>query len=422
MSDSRLDEPSADVIALTRLIWQSFRGPDNWPTIRDIDRAADRHLDRDLASIVTELPRWWLWPDLSRNFDRLPLDTEIFLTIESISELAETRPIGEATFRIIKEIVAIEASFEPEESGQDLVVYSYSLARHLNLSPATVSALPVIGDFIVHDFQGIWRGMSRTPEGDWNLTVDERGIRGYREINSLDELIAANIAFRETPVLPSRVRSDASLHEEAAREDADSAVRATDDASDPTYVFLVHGRNMRAREAMVQFLESLGLTPLDVQRDLVPLTGEASPPILDAIIQGFRIAKAVVILLTPDEESRLRAELADGEDETRLVFQSRPNVYFEAGYAFSSHPDRTVLVELGRTNRLSDIANLLAVPMDNSEYSRLLLMERLAIAGCSPKTSSDAWKSAGDFDAAIAFVSPDGEFAMGVSPTSDSNE
>ncbi len=64
----------------------------------------------------------------------------------------------------------------------------------------------------------------------------------------------------------------------------------------------------------------------------------------------------MVALFTGDDEAHLRAALLgpDEEQET-LTPQPRPNVLFEAGMAFGLHPDRVVLVEVGRLRGLSDL-------------------------------------------------------------------
>lgn len=240
--------------------------------------------------------------------------------------------------------------------------------------------------------------------------MDERGARPYRGLNSLDELINVVSGIRQTEELAMRQHfasfQPIELEEDEVKEvvlqpDVGAEAVVHKDNSDPKNVFLVHGRNENAKEAMVKFLQAIGLKPLDIERDLVPLTRSASPSILDVIIEGFKVAKAVVVLLTPDEESRLREPFANAAADRALVLQARPNVYFEAGYAFHSHPARTVLIEVGHTQRLSDISNLLAVPMNNSELARDAVIQRLTIAGCVVDIQNDDWKTAGDFEAAV---------------------
>ena len=64
---------------------------------------------------------------------------------------------------------------------------------------------------------------------------------------------------------------------------------------------------------MFEFLRSLGLEPLDWDK-LLAATGEASPYIGDVLAAGFPMAQAVVVLLTPDDEARVRPAFADRRD------------------------------------------------------------------------------------------------------------
>ena len=80
-------------------------------------------------------------------------------------------------------------------------------------------------------------------------------------------------------------------------------------------------------------LSSLDLHPLDWNELLV---GVSMPDTLDIIEKGFSKAQAFVVLMTPDDEARLREHLLaddDPVDEKELTPQVRPNVLFEAGMA-----------------------------------------------------------------------------------------
>lgn len=423
MTDVVTNGERSDVERLIDLIWRSYNANGLWPTWRDVDRVADREIHRDLIELSLELPRWWLWPDLSRQPVAYPQDTDVKLTLLSVDRVDGGRAIVELAAKVVHEIVAAADLFEPTTPGQDLVIASSDLATVMNLRPGQLTQLAVVGTFFSNnDLPGIWRGLGSAHEG-WTLVVDERGVRRYRVVNSAESLLRLVAQMREEDekALGRHLVSLDAFEPDSTEVSAGPAVGSgpeldvepsavgtsvtpvtpgSEREPDSSCVFLVHGRNMRAKRAMVDFLASIGLKALDLQRDLVTLTGSASPTTLETIVEGFKVARAVVVLFTPDEDSTLRAEFAETTEESATVAQARPNVYFEAGYAFHSHPKRTVLVELGRTRRLSDIADHLAVPMDDSEYSRELVVERLRIAGCKIILSDD-WSKAGDFRGAL---------------------
>jgi len=165
-------------------------------------------------------------------------------------------------------------------------------------------------------------------------------------------------------------------------------------------VFVVHGRNDVAKREMFTFLWSIGLAP-EEWIQAIELTGEASPFIGDVLNAAFSIAQAVVILLTGDDEARLRSEYQDeddSDDEKNLTPQVRQNVLFEAGMAFGLQPKRTVLVELGKVRPFSDVSGRHVVKLSNKTEKRLELAQKLKNAGCAVDLSGDAWVNAGNFN------------------------
>ena len=167
---------------------------------------------------------------------------------------------------------------------------------------------------------------------------------------------------------------------------------------DTRSVFVVHGRNEPARRAMFAFLRSIDLKPIEWSR-AVELTEKASPYIGEVLDAAFSNAQAVVVLMTPDEVAYLQPTYGHGDDdtETRPATQARPNVLFEAGMALGRHPNRTVLVELGRVRPFSDVAGRHAVRLSNDSAARQELANRLRIAGCPVDTQGTEWHDTGDF-------------------------
>lgn len=169
-------------------------------------------------------------------------------------------------------------------------------------------------------------------------------------------------------------------------------------ASGGTKVFVIHGRDSRLRNGMFTFLRSIGLEPIE-WIEAVMLTGKSAPYIGEVLNSAFSHAQSVVVMLTGDDEARLRTELREVREpsyETELTPQARPNVLFEAGMAMAYNPDRTVLVEFGQLRPFSDIGGRHTVKMDGSTEKRQELAGRLQKAGCAVKMTGTDWHRAGD--------------------------
>jgi hypothetical protein len=162
-------------------------------------------------------------------------------------------------------------------------------------------------------------------------------------------------------------------------------------------VFVVHGRNTVARDGMFDFLRSIDLHPIDWS-EAVRLTGKGSPYIGEVLDAAFAEARAVVVLMTPDEVAYLRNEYAYRPDESDLQpsGQPRPNVLFEAGMALGRHPDRTIMVQLGELREFSDVAGRHAIRCSGGAADRQEIAARLETAGCRIDLSGESWMTAGD--------------------------
>ena len=180
-------------------------------------------------------------------------------------------------------------------------------------------------------------------------------------------------------------------------------------AEDAREVFVVHGRNSAARDALFEFLRAIDLHPLEWS-EAVRSTGKASPYVGDILDAAFSRAHAVIVLFTPDDEARLKEPFRADDDpphETQLTGQARPNVLFESGMAMARDQDRTVLVELGTLRWFSDIGGRHTVRLDDTSQRRQDLAQRLAAAGCPVNLVGTDWHTAGDFETAIPQESSD---------------
>ena len=188
--------------------------------------------------------------------------------------------------------------------------------------------------------------------------------------------------------------------------EAEAATQAFQQPRPPTnarVVFVVHGRNEKAREAIFAFLRAIGLHPLEWS-EAVQSAGKASPYTGEILDAAFSKAHAVVVLFTPDDEARLREPFrkkSDPSHETELTGQARPNVLFEAGMAMGRYPDRTVLVELGNLRPFSDLGGRHTIRLDNSSQRRQDLAQRLQAASCPVNLTGTDWYTTGDFEVAV---------------------
>jgi len=178
--------------------------------------------------------------------------------------------------------------------------------------------------------------------------------------------------------------------------DTSSASRV---ANDPTKVFLVHGRNTELLEQLCLYLTSMGLSPVEWNQAIAK-TQKGTPNIAEILDAAFNEAQAVIVLLTGDDEAKLRHEFLKDDDppyEQQPTPQSRPNVLFESGMAMGRYPSRTVLVQIGGHRPFSDIAGKHITHLDNTAEKRHELATKLSNAGCKVDTSGTRWLKAGDF-------------------------
>ncbi|MGD0765411.1 MAG: nucleotide-binding protein [Dehalococcoidia bacterium] len=180
---------------------------------------------------------------------------------------------------------------------------------------------------------------------------------------------------------------------------------------DKSTVWVVHGRNLKARDAMFDFLHTIGLKALEWNQ-AVQATGKPTPYVGEILDSAFNQAQAVVVLMTPDDEAKLRDSLQQPDDpphEKKLTGQARPNVLFEAGMAMGRHVNRTVLVGLGTLRPFSDIGGRHVIRLDNSGQRRQELAYRLKTAGCPVDLTGTAWHTAGDFSIPEEVVEPEAQ-------------
>lgn len=175
-------------------------------------------------------------------------------------------------------------------------------------------------------------------------------------------------------------------------------VPATEQPRDPRKVAVMHGRDLRARQWMYDWLRRIGLEPLEWSH-LIALTGQGTPYSGEAVRAAFSRAQAVVVLFTPDEIGVLHPELSsdDGSGDDGGA-QPRLNVILEAGMALQSHQDQTVLVEIGLTREISDLGGRNTVRLTGAASGLNALANRLENAGCPVNRTGSDWLETDDLE------------------------
>lgn len=186
----------------------------------------------------------------------------------------------------------------------------------------------------------------------------------------------------------------------AATPAAQNTAASTVSANTSHSVFVVHGRDMRPVEVLRTYLGFLGLRVMPWS-EAVSLTGKTQPHTYDIVKAGIEHSAAVIVIFSPDDEAKVRNDLAKGPDDPDLKprGQARQNVTLEAGLAFGIAADKTIFVKSAPTREISDIDGFNWVKLDGEFDSRRDLKKRLEAAGAALRPMDDnlADKSAGPF-------------------------
>lgn len=168
---------------------------------------------------------------------------------------------------------------------------------------------------------------------------------------------------------------------------------------DKRRVFVIHGRDIKLRDSLFDFLGSIGLSPIEWSQ-AIAATKKGTPDISQILDSAFNEAQALVVLLTGDDIAQLHQEFLHKNDpfyERELTLQARANVLFEAGMAMGRYPERTVLVQIGKLRPWSDIGGKHITYLDNSVEKRQELVIKLKNVGCEVDISGQRWFKVGDF-------------------------
>lgn len=330
------------------------------------------------------------------------VEHDIVVVGQRRDEIAVHKYLGEQTLYDMAECLAFDEQSLRRLCREDML--SFAVAQHESLGARQSWTLR---DFFAQGFQRLPYGQTLGQRVRDDLIAEERlgeppsseydGTETYLAPSLYDDTVSRT--ERGIQVWRDRLVEFGRRKKWIPEEPAMAEKRVNAIEADQRRVFVVHGRDERLRESLFQFLRALGLDPIEWEA-AVSETGRASPHIGDVLEEAFGAAQAVVVLLTGDDEARMRKRYQsdnDPEHETELTPQPRANVLFEAGMAFGKHPARTVLVQFGDIRPFSDIAGRHVVRFTGSPEDRNKLATRLRTAGCPVNTSGQDWLQVGEF-------------------------
>ncbi|MCK1515850.1 nucleotide-binding protein [Bradyrhizobium sp. 190] len=207
------------------------------------------------------------------------------------------------------------------------------------------------------------------------LLASENGV-SIQRFASEDQLAILRGAPRAAPV-QSAAEPAPSAKKSSPPPRRPLAIRTTKDNS----IFVVHGRDAKLNEDMFGFLRAIGLNPKEWSQAIKDAKG-ANPNVGQVINNAMKQAQGVLVMFSPDEDAKLKSKFCGVKDKKKgldkLDGQARPNVLFEAGLALGAHPDKTLLVQVGDTRDISDIAGMHLINLSDEPSSRKELAQRLA--------------------------------------------
>ena len=364
---AQLESWASENHELPELAWDSLQKSEGWPNARLLNRTHFKTKRQDYWELARTMP-----PQLGR----LDLQSDrVLLTPLALSFVPPAWDLVQAFVNLVR--LAVER-FEDPDLESTISEGEFASALHVDQATASLlTELALIDSWVLQPAGG------NPGDGNFQVRANDTSVFKVADVSTFQDYTDAqfNTWFPDPEPL-----------EEAPRPPLPQA--------DAAVVMVVHGRDMKARDDLFNLLRAMGLRPIEWD-DAVRATGSATPYTGDAVDAAFRIAQAAVVLCTPDEEVRLRENLRNPAQsgEAEAAWQPRPNVFFEGGIAFTTHPNRTVVLELGNVRIASDLLGRNTVRIGPGPEWRQTLAERLRTAGCAVDTSSTDWLTVGDFAA-----------------------
>jgi hypothetical protein len=115
-------------------------------------------------------------------------DHQLRLTLRGLEFVSGAQDLLHLYVEVVAEIASRADDFHPADATEYLKVTSFEMARVLGLAPSD-TRVSALFSLLRDGLPGFCRGMGGGPDG-WEVTVNERIARQYRDVGSIDELIA----------------------------------------------------------------------------------------------------------------------------------------------------------------------------------------------------------------------------------------
>ena len=229
------------------------------------------------------------------------------------------------------------------------------------------------------------------------IVAREAGVNFLRFASAEDLAAMQRIKSHVEPQPNVNVPASAGAAVQPFRKPRGTVAKASKKKQDS--VFVVHGRDAKARKELSAFLRSLHVDVMEWNKAMA-LTKKASPYIGEVIDAAFERVQAIVVMLTPDDEAKLKDAFIGKDEEAfekKLTGQPRQNVLLEAGMALGKYKPTTILVQIGKIRPMSDISGVHVTHLIGTAASRQQLIGKLRTAGVKLDSTGDDWLTAGDF-------------------------
>jgi hypothetical protein len=381
---------------MLELLYEVFARTGRWPLFQYVAQVWDdsEHRARDVYFDLSK--RGLVRPSVARTAQfQLRDDTTVGVSLQGLMHLREASEDLGRFVSAVRYVAERAGRFRPPSATElaRLEVTSEEVRQHLQLDPHD-PGLRRIGELLSDEAWQLWTGFSGLNADQWSLHVNLERARRYKDIYTVIDFLDI---------------SDPDEHRDESWASSPATLLSTQPvpATDNKKVMVVHGRD-KARDDLFSLLRALGLEPIEWSA-AVKATGTTKPYTGQAVEAAFAAAQAAVILLVPEEQVALRNDLRDPKDpsDAQMAWQPRPNVFYEGGIAVTSHPDRTIVLELGRPRTATDLAGVNTVRIDSDQRWRHNLANRLRDAGCPANTDGTDWLTVGEFvEIKVEFLLP----------------